>query len=372
MFSKLTVRDRPKSSTRARKGPIGFELSHEKLHILQMQHGSGVPKILAAASIPHWGSRDEVLSSKTELRSLVNRALRCGPFAGRRIVACIPADSVTLAHVSYRFTDHAQEQATIAKLALERVGGEQADWVMDFVPVHARGADERDRAALVACARTNKVIDYLEALRRAKLQVAALEIGPLSIQRLVTSTSSGENVLALNFGNHKTFLTMYSKQRLSLEREVPFGEAEVVRTVGASLDMAADESRDLLYRYGVSSARSNAARGAQDEHAGDVSETVGEIVKPRFLDLAAEIEKVIIYTASQMRGAAVDCVFLLGSVARWPGAEALLNELLSLPVRVLNPFSAFETSSEVAVQAELDPIAGIAIATGCALRRLPS
>ena len=360
-------------SRASRRGPIGLELSHEKLHMLQMESGGDGVRIRAACSTSYPVDRDSLLGSRPQLRAFIAKELANRPFSGRQVVTCMPAADVKLALIHYQAPDGGDEAPVILQRVLERVGGAPEDWVVDYVPVSTRDSGQGDKAALTACARHEEVVDYLELLRSAKLDVQALEIGPLSIQRLVTSisnTGTEENVLTLNFGSQKTFLTVFTGRRLALEREVFFGESEVIKKVARSLDMSETEARELLYRYGVSPAWTQSAQGDAEAASPDIAETIGAIVKPRFLELAEEIEKVVIYTASQMRGAAVDCVYLLGSVARWPGAEALLNDLLSLPVEVLNPFSAFMPRTEKTPVKDLDPIAGIAIATGCALRGL--
>ena len=104
--------------------------------------------------------------------------------------------------------------------------------------------------------------------------------------------------------------------------------------------------------------------------AREISNTLAEILKPMFIDLLAEIRKVLIYVASQSRGASIDAVLLLGSATRWPGTAPALEEILSLPVEVLNPFCAFAANSDPKVLRGLDPVAGMATAIGCALRNL--
>ena len=357
----------------SKRGPIGLELSREKLHMLQMERGNNGVQIRAACSAHYPNDRDSLLESPMRLRAFIAKELAKKPFSGKKVVTCMPAADVKLALIHYKAAHDADEASVIFQRVLERMGGAPDDWVVDYVPVSTRDSAQGNKAALTACAPHAQVVEYLELLRAAKLDVQALEIGPLSIQRLVTSVShagSEENVLTLNFGSQKTFLTVFTGRRLALEREVIFGESEVVKKVARSLDMSETEARDLLYRYGVSPAWTSSAQGDAEAASPDIAETIGAIVKPRFLELAEEIEKVVIYTASQMRGAAVDCVYLLGSVARWPGAEALLNDLLSLPVEVLNPFSAFMPHTEKTYVRGLDPIAGIAIATDCALRGL--
>ena len=59
---------------------------------------------------------------------------------------------------------------------------------------------------------------------------------------------------------------------------------------------------------------------------------------------------------------------MLGSVARYPGASRLMQLTLSIPVQPLNPFHAFRSPFDDAALSRLEPIAGIALACGLALR----
>ena len=213
-------------SRASRRGPIGLELSHEKLHMLQMESGGDgvrIPRGLLGPPI-----RSIVILCSDRVRSCVpssRKSWQTGLLAGRKVVTCMPAADVKLALIHYQAPDGGDEAPVILQRVLERVGGAPEDWVVDYVPVSTRDSGQGDKAALTACARREEVVDYLELLRSAKLDVQALEIGPLSIQRLVTSiahTGTEENVLTLNFGSQKTFLTVFTGRRLALEREVFF------------------------------------------------------------------------------------------------------------------------------------------------------
>ena len=252
------------SSSGPKRGPIGLELSYEKLHMLQMERSNNGVQIRAACSTQYPSDRGSLLESPARLRAFIAKELGKSPFAGKKVVTCMPATDVKLALVHYQPPEDGDEASVILTRVLERMGGVPEDWVVDYVPVSTRDLGQGDKAALTACARHEQVVDYLELLRAARLDVQALEIGPLSIQRLVTSvshTGSEENVLTLNFGAEKTFLTVFTGRRLALEREVLFGESEVVSKVARSLDMSHPEAKDLLYRYGVSPGWTSSAQG---------------------------------------------------------------------------------------------------------------
>ena len=358
---------RLRADRRRTPGPIGLELSYERLHMVQMDMGSDGPSIRAATSLEYPVPREALMIDAGALKRLLKKGLASQPFSGRRVVTTMPTGAVKLMLVTYSVPDDTSEPQVVLQRSLERLDGDAADWVVDYLPVQSRRDREGDRAALVACTRRDDVVAYLDHLSRAGLEVQAVEVGPVAVRRLIASLTEAnamENVLTINFGRAKSYLTVYTAGTIALDREVNFGEDELASKVAASLEMPLGEATELLYRYGVGRVGAAKVSGLPDE----IAATITQIVSNRFLGLVAEVEKAMMYTASQLRGAGIDGVYLLGSVARWPGSEALLKELLAIPVEVLDPFSAFIARSDAAVLANLDPIAGIALATGCALR----
>ena len=352
---------------REQVGSIGLEFSRELLHAVQMERGSRGVRIRAAVSVPFGCTREALLADPRRVKRLVRETLRSKPFSGRKIVTCAPPADVKISMASYRLEADDDEEVVIAGLASERIEGRAEDWVIDFIPVRTPDG-ELERSALITCIERVKVLDMIGMLGRAGLEVTALEIGPVALGRLVTTMNGlaeHSTVLVVNFGQDKTYMTVFSGRRLALERDVGFGERDIVQLLAENLELDPTEAAAMLSRFGV---RANPV--ASDLAGGEVGRAIEEIAKHRFVELAGEIENVAIYSASQLRGAAIDHIYLLGSVARWRGSDALLAGLLSLPVSILNPFDAFAANTDAAVLGDLDPIAGIAVATGCAPRGL--
>jgi len=348
---------------RRRHGPIGLDLGPEHVNLVQMAVRGDGARIRALASVPYPDGRDAALASPAALKALLRAAMKGQPFAGRSVVTCMPADKVRLWPESYRVTHDRSEGATVLGLAMERLGGEPSDWVVDFIPVRRASADAVERDAIITAARRDAVLAWLELIDGAGLEVAAVEVGPVAIQRLVAAvadTTAEQNLLTINMARGRTYITVFAGRRLMVERDAAIGEQDLLARVARDLDMEPDAARRLLYRHGLASG------GAADDPA-DVAATIAAILKPALMSLMEEVEKVVIYTASKLRGAAVDRVYLLGGIARWPGAAATLNRMLSLPVDVLDPLEAF-ASANAGGGGEQAGNAGVTLATGCALR----
>ncbi len=96
--------------------------------------------------------------------------------------------------------------------------------------------------------------------------------------------------------------------------------------IARELDISAESARALITDHGLAKQPLALAIGAEAET--NISATLLEIVKPCFLDLINEINRVLVFTASETHGVPVSRICLLGCVAQWPGAQQVLLSLL--------------------------------------------
>lgn len=349
-------------------GPIGLEIATEKLHMVQFSVGEPPPTIQAAVSLPYSGGRDALLADRKKLKALIDRARSARPFRGNTVVSSMPASDVRTISLNCQKTADQSEGEAVVKALRERLPQEIDDSVVDYIPIRGQDGESAEKSAVVAIAKRVRVVEYLDALQSAGLQVDALDIGPAALTRLVASMGSNvrySNALLVNFGQERSFMSLIWGRRLMLDRDVEFGEHQLVARLAKTLDMAPALAVDLLYRHGFDTAGPRA--GANDA---EIARTVSEILRPEFAALAGEVSRTLIYAASKTRGQSVERIYLMGSVARYPGVAGLLEQLVSMPVEVLNPFSVYSAAPDASILAELDPIAGIGMAAGLALRGL--
>jgi type IV pilus assembly protein PilM len=345
-----------------RTGPIGLHMAREAIHLVQLELcASGVAGVRAWASVPFPDGSDEILQSPKRLRMLLRKDLVSGAFKGRKVVSAMPGARIH--SVTYRQTGVRTDAEEIVHLMAERLEGSLADYVLDFLPVR-EATSEGERLALVTVSRRDDVIAYLELLRQAGLDVAALEIGPAAIRRLVCAISAAgepENVLVINAGDRASFMTMISGRRLLFDQEIDFGERKLLDLVAGSLDMPANLVRDLVVSGGLGGAGRNAPAEAE------ISGAIVEILRPELKKLVTEIERAFLYAASETRGGGVRRVYLVGSIARWPGADRHLSTLAGIPVtNIPDPLAALTQTGGASLPERV--IAEIAVATGLALR----
>ena len=347
-------------------GPIGLDIANEKLHMMQLFADNDPPVILAAISLPYAGGREALLADRKKLKALIDRARSARPFRGNTVVSSLPQDDLrTMALTYQQAAGQSEDDAIIGELR-NRLKEEIDDSVVDYIKVRSHEGDGAEKSAVVAIARRDRVLAYLATLAGAGLQVDALDIGPAALARLVASMGQDvcyANALVINFGKERSYLSLIWGRRLMLDREVEFGETRLVTRLAQTLDMTPALAAELLYRHGFHAA---GAQIGTDE--AEITRTTTEVLRPEFSALAGEVAQTLIYAASKTRGQSVERIYLMGGVARYPGVGSLIGGLVSMPVEVLNPFTVFSAGPDACVLAELEPIAGIGLATGLALR----
>lgn len=352
-------------------GPIGLDLDHEKLHLVQMEGGGERARTLAVASIAYPADRGSTLGSPRTLKALIAKALKGRGFRGRRVVTAIPPDQVKLMVLNYQVARDETEPQVILRLAGERTQESLADCVVDYLPIRQEAEKNAETSALVSIAREEAVIGYLEVLRSAGLRVEALEVGPVAVCRLVTwlmGDSSRENVLVIHLGRQRSYLTVLCGQRLILYREIDFGEDQAIEQLAKSLDMSSPSAASVLREFGVFPDLDRGIGESELASAREIRQTVTEILQPSFHAVAEQVANALGYTALRTRGESIDLVYLLGGVTCWTGADLLLATLLSIPVRILDPLATVPAARDASVRDGTDSTTSLAVAAGLALR----
>ena len=349
--------------------PIGFHMGTDRLHLVQMQaSAAGAPRIRAAAAVDYPWPLDETLADRGKLKTLIKRALAQQPFSGRRIVAAMPKDQVKILLLSYTAAEGQDDAEAIIRELRERMKANEEDLVVDFMRLRATEPRGQQRDAIVAMAERSEVTRYLEALAQAGLEPESVDIGPSALTRVVgwvapEGVEHPPNLLLVNFAATGSFLTVVWGRRLMLDRGIDFAERSLLQRLEAALGLTPELAQKLLAHHGFAAANDT-------PESRDIAATLREVLRPEFAALADEVNKTLVYTASKTRGRTVDKIYLVGAMAHYPGIRAVLEELLLMPVELLDPFSIFPHSLPPDALQALLPHSSAAIATGLALRNV--
>jgi Tfp pilus assembly PilM family ATPase len=253
-----------------------------------------------------------------------------------------------------------------------RVEGKIEDYVVDYVPVRSNSSDEEHMVVATVASR-EKVNTLLQALMDAGLEVDSLDVAPTALRRIVSALYTGhaaDNVLMINCYHDDSYLTVISGRRLLFNQSVKFGERLLLERIARELDITIESALHLVLNNGFQKHQTLALGFADNES--DISSTLLEIVKPCFLELVEEINRVLVFTSSETHGVPVSRVCLLGSIANWPGAQQVLLSLLDFdaPDGQIEFTQVFEDENDNTRVPWSGLFSDISIAMGLALRGL--
>lgn len=344
-------------SALGRPPPIGFDLASERLNLAQLAGNGDAIRWRAVAGLPYPIPREQLFADPAAFRRFVNDGLRSHGFRGRRVVSVLPPGELDVISVDYTTPNGQDDTATLLRTLKDRFKNGLDDAVVDVLPIR-RPPESNLRSAVVAVAPRARVLAHLDLLQAADLEPQAVDIGPAALARLARAVVTGDpraNLLIVNFGTRHSYLTLLWGRRLMFDRSTQFGENLLAETLARNLDLPPERALALLRKHGL-------ARGGDE-----LTDTIAELLQPDFQRLAQEVARVLIYFASQTHGGSVDAIHICGSVARLQGAAEFIGRLLAMPVQVLDLWH-MPGSAEVPV---VEPPAGMTVAAGLALRKLP-
>ena len=358
---------------KAAAGMIGLDIAENCIHLCQLRPKPiGCYSITAKASVPFEGDRDALLANPKRLKTIIVSALKRKNFKGRKVVALMPWSDVKVILLTYK-PNVADVDTEILRMVSKRIDGDLDDYVVDYLPVRCNPSDEEHMAA-VSIARKDKVISLLDVLDQCGLEVEALDIAPGALRRLISTLYEGKdasNVLLINVGASQTFLTIISGRRLLFDQAVEFGEGQLLQCVSDELNIDKVAAKDLILSNGIGK-RPSLGNGQTRDTKIEISTTLLEILKPCFLDLVEEINRVLIFTASETHGVPVSRVCLLGKISAWSGINDLLLSLLDVDIAAdqTDFWKVFQDENDNTTVRWSSLFPEQAIATGLALRGL--
>ena len=353
-------------------GLIGLDIGSDHIHMCQirpLEHGRF--SITAKASIEFDSSREELLAAPKKLKRLIVGALKSKKFKGKKVVALMPWNDVKIILLTYK-ASVSNVDGEVVKMLSKRIDGPIDDYVVDYVPVRSKPGDE-EHMVVATVAGKEKVNALLQALLASGLDVDSVDIAPTALRRIVSALYTGhaaDNVLMIHSYRKESYLTVISGRRLLFNQSVAFGETMLLERIAQELDITHEAALALVRDNGLQKQMLAQAVGSDSDS--NVSATLLEIVKPCFLDLVNEINRVLVFTASETHGVPVSRVCLLGSVAHWPGAQEVLLSMLDFdtPNGQTEFTQVFEDEDENTRVPWSGLFSDISIAMGLALRGL--
>lgn len=329
-----------KDGYRTAYSPIGIDIGTRSVNIVQLASSSGGLYMHEADTMM---LPDDNIGEGTVLPDVLNKILKQDNFRGKEVVTRMPASFVSIIPVKISLRDNETLEQAILRESKEYIPYSVEEAVIDYLPVSsaAEGADEARKVLLIFTKRSD-VVNYLNIFKKVGFKVKAIDIGPNAINRAIKKfrDPSERRILVLNIGNRNSFSTILWDDMILIDRKMGWGENNITEKMVSNLDIDINEARKFLHRYGVD--WSTAPRIMIDDETcimpdEDIPAHLYEIVSPALEELNKEIEKILIYCTSEMKGAMIDQIYIIGSGGLLKHLNAYVHKSFGIGVKPFDP-----------------------------------
>lgn len=350
--------------------PIGIDIGSRSVNIVQLAKSSEDLHIHEAdiMMLPS----EKVLDAGT-IKDALSDLIKRNNFKGKTVVSRMPPSLVSIIPVKISPREGELLEQAIVREAKEHITYPVEEAVIDYLPISnsAEGSDESRKVLLILVKRCD-VISYMDLFRKAGLKVDAIDIGPNAIRRAVSIfiRPLGKRIMIINIGDENSFSTILWDDSILIDRKMGWGERNIIEMLVSNLDIDHEEARKILFKYGIDCSSTPFVFFKDDTYEmpdENIPAHIFDIVSPCMEELNKEIEKMLIYCTSEMKGTMIDQIYLMGSGGFIRYLNLYLQKSFGFDVRLLEPEGIFTHTKDVKRMVK-DNLTTFITAIGLALR----
>lgn len=217
------------------------------------------------------------------------------------------------------------------------------------------GRDDQVNVLLAAC-RQETIESRVDAIEAAGLTPAIMDVEVFAMERALAllktqmPMANPETIAMVDIGASMTTLSVYAGGESVYTREQLFGGKQLTDEIMNRYDLSFEEA-----------GRAKKQGGLPEDYESEVLEPFREAV-------VQQVSRSLQFFFSSSEYTELDCIVLCGGVAAIAGLAEIIEERLSTPSIVANPFADMSVGSRVNAQALAKDAPAMMVACGLAMR----
>lgn len=349
---------------RKNKAMLGIDISSTAIKLIELSQAVGSTTALyrvetfAIEPLPTNAVVEKKIADAEAVGQCIQRAVQRAGTKTKRAAVAVSGSAVITKVISMSASLSDAEMENQIQLEADQYIPYPLEEVnIDFDVLGPSQASSDMVDVLLAASRRENVDDRVTALEIAGLTVAVVDVEAYAMENACSLILGGhgeghseQTVAVADVGASTTTLHVVHEGQVVYTREQNFGGQQLI-----------DE---VQRRYGLT--REVATQKILD---GDVAENYDtEVLSPFKEALAQQISRALQFFYSGSTFSRVDQVILAGGAASIRKIDELVEERLSLPTMVANPFTQMSLSPRVKAQELMREAPGMMVAVGLALR----
>ncbi len=350
-------------TTNRKVQPIGLDIGHRSLKMVQLAHGEDKPKVLAARRIPVAANEGDPREQEKAIVAAIQCLLADGRFRGRNVVSALPIDKIKITSLRLAEAEMDQADKILRQEAAERFDLDPAKDAIDYLLAGSVRQGEEVKSEYILFAVDNEIVNtHLRLLEEAGLTPTAIDAAPCALFRTFERTMRRQadrerTIIFIDIGHRYTTVVFGRGGEICLVKPIAIGMAQFNDEVASALGLAAPEAESFRLRLQKDDSLDAATRRLVVDALNVTSE-----------QLAGEVSLCLRYYTVTFRGKRVERAVVAGGGAYEQVLRDVLRRHLSVEVEVAEPLRGFEVDPEQIADAGPTGCADLALAVGLSLK----
>ncbi len=350
---------------RAEHLPIGIDLGHQNLKMVQINQRAETLSVQAAAQR---ACETDGLSGINRLGVLipqVKRLIQTAGFRGKNVVAVLPRELVQIKTLRLPSLPESEMKLAIESETRDLFSVAAGQLAIRFIPAgEVRQGTETRHEVIVMAVETALIEQILEQFNHAGLIVDSLDFEPAAmyrgLERFVRRKEDENEVsVMVDIGAEQSQVVIGKGREVTFVKSIEIGSRKINDCVARKLSLDVTEAASLRRRF--------AAMESPDKDP--VRQTVLDATRNMIGELAHEVSLCLRYYSVTFRGQRPAKLRLLGGEANDPAIRQAMTQSLAVPVQIYQPFQGIDIGQTSL--ATLDgSLSEWGVAFGAALRRI--
>ena len=345
--------------------PIGLDIGHSSVKMIQFSQKdgqlfvTGADKIQSKVVGTDWESRKDFLVS-----SIVELTNRWG-FSGRKVVACLPNDSVSIGSIRFDTTEAGQIEELIKGAVAERLGFDADRDEIHYMTAGKVYQGEEIKHEVIYFATDRATIErYISVLEESGLIPVSIDPIPCALinnYRHSMRRQAEQDVVnfLVDIGSRSTTVVIGSCQQISFVKKIPIGGYNLNQQVANCLNISGDEAAML---------RSKMLSGNKDSINQSTEQSMLDSMNEIIEKLVREISLCFRYYSVTFRGARPKEAILSGGESYETHLVKSLTSQLGIETRISQPLRGIDLTKVASLFDSSSPLCEWAVVTGLGIR----
>jgi type IV pilus assembly protein PilM len=338
--------------------PIGLDIGHNSIKMIQLAMNGGHISILAADKVRIGaGINGDGEERRSFVISAIKRMLAEGKFRGRNVVSCLPNDRLKITSLRLAETETGEIEEALRKEAGQRFG---LDPDRDTITYLAAGCvqhgDEIRNELILFAAADEAIRSHIAMLEEAQVRPVAIDTVPCALFRsfersLRREEDREQTVVFVDVGSQFTTVVFGRGGEISFIKQIPIGGEKFNREIASKLGVSIDEAEILREKLRTEfvnrEAQTTKHEPRRDGNALDAStrqvmvDAIGAVSE----ELVREISLCLRYYAVAFRGKRVERAVLSGGEGNEKILLNVLRRQLTVEIEIAQPLRGLDMTN---------------------------